>query len=127
MRKLLSVIAVVLCITGFGSMSPAGAHTAAPSADAKRSVMPYEGPYLGMDAHHRTITFSYTRSRGMYDFRVNHHLIGGAHVSGGQWHHTCHNGYCTRGQWHHDFNVTGHWNNTSGGGDVFFEASAIAF
>ncbi len=94
---------------------------------AAASTIPYTGPYLGEDAHHRTITFSYSRTRGMYDFRVNHHLIGGAHVSGGRWHHTCHNGYCTRGQWSHDFMVTGYWNDSHGGRDVFFEANAIAF
>jgi hypothetical protein len=123
-RKLTALAAALVLLA---TMAGGAATTSSAATASAASVLPYEGPYMGMDAHHRTITFSYSRSRGMYDFRVNHHLIGGAHVAGGMWHHTCHNGYCTRAQWHHDFYVTGYWNNASGGGDVFFEANAIAY
>ncbi|GAW50189.1 MULTISPECIES: hypothetical protein [unclassified Nocardioides] len=123
MRKLLSVLAVLLCAAGFASAVPAPAQT----APAARAALPYEGHYRGMDQHHRTVTFTYTRAHGMTNFRVGHQSFGGAQVSGGRWHHTCHHGYCTRGQWHHDFYVTGHWNvSHGGGGDVFFEATHVS-
>jgi hypothetical protein len=127
MRKLLSVIAVLLCAAGVASAAPAQAQTAPRASHAARAALPYEGHYRGMDQDHRTVTFTYSRAHGITNFKVGHYSFPNASVSGDQWHHTCHAGYCTRGKWHHDFYVTGVWNiSHSSGGDVFFEATHVS-
>jgi hypothetical protein len=124
MRKLLSVVAVLLCTLGFSAAAPVHAQTAPHPSRTARAVLPYEGLYRGLDQGHRSVTFHYNRVLGITNFRVGHHSFPNAVVSGGRWHHTCHGGYCTRGHWHRDFYVTGYWNIWhGGGGDVFFEAT----
>jgi hypothetical protein len=90
------------------------------------SIVPYQGKYRGVDAHHRTITFEYVHGK-IKNFKVNHTLFPEATVSGSRWHHTCKHNLCTRGEWIYDFAVRGFWNNAASGGDVPFEANAIAF
>jgi len=90
------------------------------------SFVPYEGKYLGSDTHHRTITFEYRHGK-IKNFKVNHQLFPEATVSGSRWHHTCMHNLCTRGEWVWDYGVRGFWNNAASGGDVEFEANAIAF
>ena len=58
----------------------------------------------------------------MTHFRVEHTSFPNAHVQGDKWHHTCHNDHCTRGHWINDYRVHGHWNISTSGGDVFFDA-----
>ncbi|WP_395690213.1 hypothetical protein [Nocardioides sp.] len=124
MRKLVTALVLVLGLVGLGAVCPAQA--ARPAPHSARTLVPYAGHYLGRDAHHRTITFSYAPHRGMYGFRVDGHLVGGAHVSGAQWHRTCHHGWCTRGHWITAYSVSGQWDNPHTGGDVHFEVHAIA-
>ena len=50
----------------------------------------------------------------MSNFTVGGHKIGGAHVSSGAWHETCHGGYCTKAHWQLDFHVVGYWRTPSG-------------
>jgi hypothetical protein len=95
-------------------------------AAAEASVIPSQGHYRGIDAHHNSISFTYSRAHGMREFKVNHELIGSAQVSGGRWHHTCMHGYCTRGEWLSSFAVFGYWNDPNGGSDVAFEANLLS-
>ncbi|MEP9363143.1 hypothetical protein ABLE68_09280 [Nocardioides sp. CN2-186] len=128
MRKLLSVVALLLCAAGLSTAVPAQAQTGTTHAShTARAALPWEGNYRGLDRDHRVVTFHYTRSHGITNFRVGHQFFGHAQVQGDQWHHTCTSGYCTRGRWHHDFYVTGVWNvSHSGSGDVFFEATHVS-
>jgi hypothetical protein len=87
---------------------------------AAASIIPRAGHYAGHDVKGHHITF-YFRDH-MSHFTVDEFLIGGASVSGHQWHHTCHNGYCTRGQWHTQTQVQGFWNHSASGSDVHFIA-----
>jgi hypothetical protein len=99
---------------------------AAGSEAGTPSILPYQGMYRGVDSHKRTITFEYKHGK-IVNFRVNHTLFPEAMVSGSRWHHTCSHNLCTRGEWIYDFAVKGFWNNSASGGDVPFEANAIAF
>jgi hypothetical protein len=96
---------------------------AATSEASSGSVLPVPGTYMGWDAHHRTVTFTYTHSGEITHFRVNHTSFPNARVQGSQWHHTCANNYCSRGRWLDDYSVEGYWNVSTSGGDVFFEAN----
>ncbi|HTR75951.1 MAG TPA: hypothetical protein VMH33_11930 [Solirubrobacterales bacterium] len=99
---------------------------AATSEAGSSSIVPYEGRYLGVDTHHRSISFEYRHGK-IKNFKVNHTLFPEATVSGSRWHHTCMNNHCTRGEWLDDYAVKGFWNISNSGGDVVFEANAIAF
>jgi hypothetical protein len=98
-RKLISTLAVLVSIAGFG-------FAAAGSASA--SVIPHHGGYTGVDHGGRVVTFSYDGTQVTH-FSVGHQVIGGAHVSQGMWHETCHNGMCTKGSWSTDGHATGFW------------------
>lgn len=88
-------------------------------------VLPYEGHYLGVDTHHRTIRFQMRGGRIMHFF-VNHTAFPDAHLQGHQWHHTCGNNLCTRGNWTTDVMVEGKWNDSRQGGDVHFTAQLVS-
>jgi hypothetical protein len=112
-RKLLSVTAALLFVAGFGvaTSGTAVAGGGGGGAAVRQSVIPHHGVYNGVDQHNRHISFTFggTHSNEMTHFTVGHQVIGGAHVSNGMWHETCHNGMCTKGQWTSDGHVTGAW------------------
>lgn len=114
LRKLSAVLASLVVLTGLTLVFTSG-------ADAK-SVLPTHGSYAGVDHGGRMITFSFAGNT-MTHFTVNHTVIGGAHVSNGAWHETCHNGMCTKGMWQSDTHVTGSWRSASGGSWVHFSAT----
>lgn len=121
-RKLLGIVTALLvagglAVGGSGLASTAATTTAHASA---MSVLPHSGSYSGVDHHGRMITFTFGGNY-MSHFMVNHTLIGGAHVSNGMWHETCHNGLCTKGAWLTDSHVQGSWR-TGGGTWVHFDA-----
>ena len=111
-RKLLAATAALLCVAGFG-VATSGTAVAGDGGGgaAMRSVIPHHGTYNGTDHHgnHVSFTFGGTHSNQMTHFTVGHQSFGGAHVSNGMWHETCHNGYCTKGQWTSSSHVTGSW------------------
>lgn len=108
-RKLLAATVAVLCVAGFG-VATSGTAVAGGGA-AQRSVLPHHGTYNGTDQHGRHVSFTFggAHSNQMSHFTVGHQPFGGAHVSHGMWHETCHNGWCTKGQWTSDRHVTGSW------------------
>jgi hypothetical protein len=114
LRKLTAAVAALFVVAGFGL-------AAAAPAQAK-GVLPVHGSYTGKDHANRHISFTFSGNQ-ITKFTVGHHVIGGAHVSHGMWHETCHNGYCTKGQWQLDFHVVGYWRNP-GGHWTAFSASA---
>ena len=114
--RLVAIVAAALALT-------AGLLVGSTTAQAA-SVLPEPGHYLGHDHHARVITFSFSGNQMMH-FRVNHHLIGGAHVSHGMWHETCHGGYCTKGMWTSDTHVSGAWRH-GGGTWVHFTANWLS-
>jgi hypothetical protein len=114
LRKLTAAAAVLFCVAGLGLAAVAPAQA--------KSVLPTHGSYTGKDHADRKITFTFSGNH-MSHFTVGSHLIGGAHVSNGMWHETCHNGYCTKGQWQLDFHVVGYWR-TPGGHWTAFSANA---
>jgi hypothetical protein len=109
-RKLLAATAALLFVAGFG-VATSGTATAGDGGAAMRSVIPHHGVYNGTDAGHRHVSFTFGGAHGnqMTHFTVGHQVFGGAHVSNGMWHETCHNGFCTKGQWTSDGHVTGAW------------------
>lgn len=106
------------------SMTTAGSAVAAattaqvPQATSLR-VLPFDGHYLGMDAHHRTVRMVLHGGR-ITHFFVNHTRFPDASLQGHQWHHTCGDSLCTRGSWTTDTTVEGRWNDSRQGGDVHF-------
>ena len=113
LRKLIAAFAALFFVAGLGL---------AAAAPAQAAVLPVHGTYTGTDHSGRAITFHFSGNQ-MSNFKVNHQMIGGAHVSSGAWHETCHGGYCTKGQWQLDFHVVGYWR-TPGGHWTAFSASA---
>ncbi|MCW2843328.1 MAG: hypothetical protein JWN22_1244 [Nocardioides sp.] len=111
-RKISSVVIALLAMTGLGLASAglgfAHSGTASPAPAAARAVIPNHGSYSGVDHHGRIVTFSFSGT-DVSHFAVNHLVIGGAYVSRGMWHETCHGGICTRGAWVTDGHVTGFW------------------
>jgi hypothetical protein len=105
LRKLLTVAAALVATAGLGLAA----------APAQASVIPHHGEYKGHDASHpaRTVSFTYSGTQ-MSHFTINHQVFGGAHVSHGAWHETCHNGFCTKGQWTSDGVVRGAWRHGGG-------------
>lgn len=99
-RKLCSILTALLFVAGFGLASTGVAQA--------RNVVPHHGSYSGVDHHGRVVTFTFDGTQVSH-FSVGHLVIGGAHVSRGMWHETCHNGYCTRGSWTSDGHVSGAW------------------
>jgi hypothetical protein len=83
LRKLLAALAALIVTTGLTLAYTSG-------ADA-RSVLPAEGNYAGVDHSGRMVTLSFGGNY-MSHFTVGHKVIGGAHVSKGAWHETCHGG-----------------------------------
>lgn len=110
--RLLAVIGALLLLT-------AGLLSVAPAAQA--SVLPAHGSYHGVDHGSRTVSFTFSGNQMMH-FSLDSQVIGGAHVSNGAWHETCHNGMCTKGMWVTDKHVTGYWR-ASGGHWVSFSAT----
>jgi hypothetical protein len=112
-RKLGAAVAAVLCVAGFGvaTSGTAIAGDGGGGAAQRQSVIPHHGTYHGTDQHGRNVSFTFggAHSNEMTHFSVAHLVIGGAHVSNGMWHETCHNGYCTKGQWTSDGHVSGSW------------------
>jgi hypothetical protein len=118
-RKLCISVATLVAVTGLALVA----------APAQATVIPHHGQYQGRDASHpaRTVSFSFSGTQ-MTHFTVNHHVFGGAHVSNGMWHETCHNGFCTKGQWLGDGHVRGAWRPGGGhwtGFDVYYEQSIV--
>lgn len=98
-RKTLAVI---------GTLAAVSASLMLGSATAEASVIPKNGGYHGVDHGHRNVSFSFSGNQ-MTHFMVGDQSFGGAHVSNGMWHETCHNGFCTKGSWTSDGHVTGYW------------------
>jgi hypothetical protein len=119
LRRLTALAAALLMTVGLGlATTGSGAASAVPGVPTARaaaavSVIPHHGSYAGVDHHGRMVTFSFNGNQVAH-FAVNHQVLGGAHVSNGAWHETCHNGMCTKGMWSTDGHVTGSWR--SGGG-----------
>ncbi|GAA4749270.1 hypothetical protein GCM10023350_37930 [Nocardioides endophyticus] len=105
LRKVMAVLAAIAITTGLTMVVTSG-------ADAK-SVLPAHGNYAGVDHSGRMVTLSFSGNY-MSHFTVGHKVIGGAHVSTGAWHETCHGGFCTKGMWVTDNHITGSWR--EGGG-----------
>ncbi|WP_395658989.1 hypothetical protein [Nocardioides sp.] len=103
-RRALAVLAALGAVTASLALS-------APAAEA--SVIPKQGPYHGVDHAGRAVSFTFAGNQ-MTHFTVGGYTIGGAHVSNGMWHETCHNGYCTKGSWTSDGHVSGYWRHGSG-------------
>jgi opacity protein-like surface antigen len=116
LRKLLAVLAAVACIGGL-----AAAQSPVAVAKEQRSVLPSHGNYVGVDAHGRIVSFSFSTNY-MSHFTVSNAVIGGAHVGSSAWHETCHNGMCTKGMWVTDTHVQGSWRH-GGGAWVHFSAN----
>ena len=103
-RRLSALLLALLCLAGFGiAGSPAQA----------QAVIPHHGVYQGTDHGGRAVSFSFGNHNQLTHFTVGHLVIGGAHVSNGMWHETCHNGYCFKGQWVDDGTVHGAWRHGS--------------
>lgn len=103
-RRLAALLSALLCLAGFGlTANPAQAQAQA------QNVVPHHGIYTGTDHAGRHVSFSFGNHTQLSHFTVGHLVIGGAHVSNGMWHETCHNGYCTKGQWTSDGTVAGFW------------------
>ena len=105
LRKLSAVLAALIVAVGLTAAVTSG-------ADAK-SVLPANGNYAGVDHGGRMVTLSFSGNY-MSHFTVGHKVIGGAHVSKGAWHETCHGGFCTKGMWVTDNHIQGSWR--EGGG-----------
>lgn len=121
-RRMLGTAAALLMMAGLAISAfglPSSAATATAHASAM-SVLPHSGSYTGVDHAGRTITFTFGGNQ-MSHFMINHQVVGGAHVSNGAWHETCHNGMCTKGAWLTDSHVKGSWR-TGGGHWVHFDA-----
>jgi hypothetical protein len=108
MRRLVTALVLLL---GLGTAGPVQAQTA-PSAE--QAIHPAVGRYRGHDQQDRLITFTYTRAHGIRHFRINHHRVGHAVVTGGEWTRTCHQGYCSWGAWVSNTHVTGYWQRSGG-------------
>lgn len=106
-------------------LSTAGAQRA-DRVHARTSVIPKVGHYEGRDSHHRHIRFYFGSHGQIINFRVEHTHFPPATVHGSQWHHACHNNHCTRGHWRTDTEVHGHWNISTAGGDVAFNARWVS-
>ena len=121
MRRIIGAAAATLLITGLATLG--GATAGAGASTSPAPIVPREGHYEGRDIHSNHIRFYYTRHGHMQNFRINHHVIGGAIVSGTQWHHTCHpTGFCTRGEWvpgrPANQQVRGYWHLNGSSGDA---------
>ncbi|CAN5342438.1 hypothetical protein BH09ACT12_BH09ACT12_09630 [soil metagenome] len=88
-------------------------------------VLPYDGYYVGIDTHHRTVRFHMSGGR-IFNFHIAHTRFPDASLQGHQWHHTCGNSLCTRGQWTTDTTVEGKWNDSRQAGDVHFTARLVS-
>jgi hypothetical protein len=110
LRKLCSAAVALLFVAGFG-VGVSGISASAADGARLRSVIPHHGTYTGADQDGRHVSFSFGGTHGnqMTHFTVGHQVIGGAHVSNGAWHETCHNGLCTKGMWQTNGHVTGAW------------------
>ena len=141
MIRRLTGIAAALVLTGGIGLTAAGlglastaangsvpaASAAAPAAPAAPalSVLPNSGSYTGVDHAGRTITFTFGGNQ-MSHFMTNHQVVGGAHVSNGMWHETCHNGICAKGHWENDTTVVGLWRYSNSNHWRQWEACAYA-
>jgi len=121
MKRTIAAITAVCLIVGLGAVLGTGTASA-----GSTSVLPRTGHYEGRDFHHRHIRFYYGSHGQVINFRVEHTAFPPAYVQGDKWHHTCHNNHCTRGHWINDTTVNGHWNISTGGGDVAFSARWIS-
>lgn len=99
-RKLVSTLAVLLCVAGFTAGT-------ASTAEA-RSVIPNHGSYSGVDHGGNQVTFSFDGTV-ITHFSIGHLYIGTAHVSQGMWHERCNNGVCFKGEWRTSTHVAGFW------------------
>lgn len=102
-RKLVSVAATIL-------LSAAGliGITSATTTAAHASVIPVHGTYSGVDHAGRDASLSFSNNQVSHIY-IGHQYFGGAHVSNGMWHETCHNGFCTKGTWLTDKHIQGYW------------------
>jgi hypothetical protein len=116
-RKLSAFLAALaLTVTGAAGLA------VATSSAAQASVIPVVGTYGGVDHGGRPVSLSYNGVMVTH-VTIGTLTIGGAHVSNGMWHETCHNGYCTKGQWITDKHVQGYWRHGSSSTWTPFTAS----
>ncbi len=109
-RRLSALVIALLWVAGVGL---AGTPAQAQAQAQVRNVIPHHGVYQGTDHGGRVVSFSFGNHNQLTHFTVGHLVIGGAHVSNGAWHETCHNGYCFKGQWVSDSVVHGAWRHGS--------------
>ncbi|MBZ5738036.1 hypothetical protein [Nocardioides mangrovi] len=116
-RKLVSVLAALL-------LSAAGliGITVATSGPASASVIPANGSYSGVDHGGRLVSLTFHGNQVTH-LMVGSQSFGGAHVSNGMWHETCHGGWCTKGQWVTDKHIQGFWRH---GGSSHWTAFSVS-